>query len=191
MTIVELLYGIMFEPRPTLQYISEKKPLAWGLTVYLIVLIFNAVFARGINYISPKDAVALLDELLWIYLVTGALFSIVVLFLLTGLFSLLSDLFYGHSNSSGLLACLCFASVPGVLGPPLQYSALLTGASYIGTISSVIISVWVLVLQIMALKEALALRTGQAINLFIMPFILAIIVIGVIIIVIVSTLFPW
>ena len=170
MSLIDIIYGIFFEPVPTLQYLAREKPLLPGLLVYLVVFVFNLIINRGLTTLDSEIAGFIPNaNLMWVIAGLGVILSFFMLAITAGLFSLLSEIFYQRGNASGLLVCLSFAVIPGVLGPPLQYGATLLGISWLGVICSLLAVIWVLVLQVLSLREALELQTGQAILLFILP----------------------
>jgi hypothetical protein len=170
MSLIDIIYGIFFEPVPTLQYLAREKPLLPGLLVYLVVFVFNLIINRGLTTLDSEIASFIPNaNLMWVIAGLGVVLSFFMLAITAGLFSLLSEIFYQRGNASGLLVCLSFAVIPGVLGPPLQYGATLLGISWLGVICSLLAVIWVLVLQVLSLREALELQTGQAILLFILP----------------------
>lgn len=181
MTLTEIMYGIFFQPVYALRYLAKEKPLLKGLMVFFCVVLLNMIINRGLGIIESEQLVSALNlDILWFWGLLGAVFSVVPLFVMAGLSSLLSEVIYKKSNASGLLVCLSFASVPGALGPPLQYAAILLGLSGLGTLFSLLALVWVLVLQVLSLREALVLQTGQAIFIFLLPF-LAMFLIGMVV----------
>jgi len=170
MSLIDTIYGILFDPVPTLQYLAREKPLLPGLFIYLAVFIFNVIINRGLTALDSEIAGFIPDgNFIWVFAILGVILSFFILALTAGLLSLLSEIFYQRGNASGLLVCLCFAVIPGVLGPPLQYGATLLGISWLGVIFSLLAVIWMLVLQVLSLREALELQTGQAILLFIIP----------------------
>jgi len=167
----EILYGVLFEPRVTLRRLSEERPLPPAITTFLMITIFNLVIYRGLifqQHYVLKD----LGTFLWLYQIMGALFSFCMLFVMAGLFSLLSELLFNKTNASGLLVCLSFAALPGILGPALYYCASIIGLQWLGIVCSVLVGIWILVLQVLSLSEALDISTGQAVGLFILPVLL-------------------
>lgn len=170
MSLIDIIYGIFFDPVPTLQYLAREKPLLPGLLVYLVVFIFNIVINQGRTTLDSEIAGFIPDgNFIWAFAALGVILSFFILALTAGLLSLLSEIFYQRGNASGLLVCLSFAVIPGVLGPPLQYGATLLGVSWLGVILSLLAIIWVIVLQVLSLREALEIQTGQAILLFILP----------------------
>ncbi|MDD4561930.1 MAG: Yip1 family protein [Syntrophomonadaceae bacterium] len=175
MSLIDTIYGIFFDPVPTLQYLAREKPLLPGLLVYLVVFVFNLIINRGLTTLDSEIAGFIPDgNFIWVFAGLGVILSFFILALTAGLLSLLSEIFYQRGNASGLLVCLSFAVIPGALGPPLQYGATLLGVSWLGVILSLLAVIWVLVLQVLSLREALELQTGQAVLLFILPGLLVV-----------------
>lgn len=192
MSLIDIIYGIFFDPVPTLQYLAREKPLLPGLLVYLVVFIFNIVINQGLTTLDSEIAGFIPDgNLIWVFAGMGIILSFFILALTAGLFSLLSEIFYQRGNASGLLVCLSFAVIPGVLGPPLQYGATLLGVSWLGVVLSLLAIIWVIVLQVLSLREALEIQTGQAILLFILPGLFIIFLLLGFILIIAKTLPPF
>lgn len=170
MSFTEIIYGILFEPVPTLRYLAENKPLVQGLIVFLSVLIFNIIMGQGNAALGEEvQALTIPFQLGWFINIVAGIFSFIMLFVMAAVFSLLGELFYGKGNAAGLLVCFAFASIPGVLGPALQYVSTLAGIEWLAVFLSLAVGIWVLVLQVLALREALALDTGQAVIVFLIP----------------------
>ncbi len=170
MSLTEMIYGILFQPISTLQYLSREKPLSWALMVFVIVLLFNTLVNQAISFSHMEElAFSLPTNLPWIFSLSGVITAILFLFLAAGFFSLLSEIFFGRANASGLLTCLGFASLPGILGPPLHFAAVLTKMPLGTTLFPLLSIIWVMLLQIMSLRESLELDTGKAILLYILP----------------------
>lgn len=179
MSFTDLIYGIIFSPSKTLKMISDNKPWVQGLLVFLVVMIFNMIVNRGIYVLEKvEEVISIPSGFLWLGAFIGIIFSLIMLLVVAGLYSLLGELIYKSGNASGLLAGLSFASLPGIFGPPLQYVALLLGLNPLSALISFGITIWLLILQVIAIREALKLSTNQAVFLFIIPLIVTIIIIG-------------
>jgi hypothetical protein len=192
LSLIDIIYGIFFDPVPTLKYLAREKPILSGLLVYLVVFAFNLIINRGLTTLDSEIAGFIPDgNFIWVFAGLGIILSFFILALSAGLLSLLSEIFYQRGNASGLLVCLSFAVLPGVLGPPLQYGATLMGVSWLGVIFSLLAVIWVLVLQVLSLREALELQTGQAILLFILPGLFVVILLLGLVFIIAQTMPPF
>lgn len=178
MTLSEMLYGVLFQPVATLKFISNTKPLKKGLFIFAAVMALNMMINRGINLSQPgQEILPVLGPMWWVFGCTGIVISLLLLFIMAGTLSLLGEFIYHKANGSGLFVGLLFASLPGVLGPPLQYASILIGAQYLGTILAFLALVWVIILEVIAVREALQLTTGEAVFLLILP-VIAILLVG-------------
>lgn len=187
MTLTEKIYGILFQPVMTLQQLAEDKPVGEGLLVFLVVVLFNVITGRGIySYTASNLGINLPDQGLLILGGVGVIYSLITLLLMAGLYSLLGEIFYRRSNARGILAGLSYAAVPGVLASPLQYAAILAGLTSLGTALSLVVSLWVLVLQAITLREALSLGTSQAILLLALPVVIILVLLFVMVAVVLT-----
>lgn len=182
----DVLFGILFEPQATLRNLSEEKPLFWGVITFLAVSIFNLTIYRGI-LLQQYTALGNMQLFLWWYQIIAALFSFFMLFVMAGLFSLLSELLFRKTNASGLLVCLCFAALPGIFAPALHYSAILIHVQWLGILCSVLIGIWMVVLQVLSLRESLQITTGQAVALFFVPGLVIFIITALVLVIIVAS----
>ena len=112
MTLTEMVYGILFQPVSTLQYLSREKPLSRAMLVFVSVLLFNTLVNQAISMANIEELpFSLPVNLLWLFGLMGIIFSILLLFLTAGFFSLLSEVFFGRANAriAGLFR-VCFSS---------------------------------------------------------------------------------
>ncbi|HWP98383.1 MAG TPA: YIP1 family protein [Syntrophomonadaceae bacterium] len=178
MTSTEIIYGILFQPASTLRGLGEERPIAKGLLTFFLVSAISLLFKQALyGLILPAKFLDLVGKMGWVFGGVGLVFSIMMLFVMTGVSSLLSELIFHKNNARALLCCLSFSVLPGILGPPLYYALALLGHQGAGWFCSFLVGVWVLVLQVLSLREALDLDTGQAILLYILP-IMVMIVLG-------------
>lgn len=171
MTLGEILYGVLFEPVDTFRYLGQEKPLARGLLIFILVYGLNFVVNQGIEAVSPQGGLWK-GELLWVYGILGGAIILFGLFLSAGILSLLGELCYGNGNGKGIMASIAFATFPGALGPPLHYLTILLNISWLGVLFSLLTTVWVMALQVVAVRESLRLNTGQAAFIYLLPGIL-------------------
>jgi len=113
----------------------------------------------------------------WAFNLLGAALSVVLLLSISGLLSLISEIVYGKFNAGGVLVTLCYASIPGILGPPLHYASSLAGVQWLGAVLAGLSMIWVLVLQVIGVRESLRVTTGQAILIMLLPVIVLVLLI--------------
>lgn len=170
MTILDVLYGLIFQPQGTMRELARTRPLLTGLMVFLGVYLVNYLFQGASGQISPSAfGLTLLPRPFWLLGGLGAIMAVLMWFVSAGLFSLLGEVLYGYGNGKAVLTCLSFAVFPGVLGPALHYAAVMISLETIGALLYLLSMLWVMVLQVLAVREALTLTTGQAVLVYILP----------------------
>ena len=167
MTFTDIIYGIVFEPVNALKEISQEQPLFRGLITFTAVSLLGLLASQAMK--SNQESALVTGGIGWFIGSMGFLFSFINLFLMAGLFSLLSAIFFRKTNPISLLSCLCFSALPGVFGPTLGFAFVLTGHEGISMGIIFISYLWVTVLSVLSLREALELDTGQSILLFFIP----------------------
>jgi len=77
-----------------------------------------------------------------------------------------SRLFKGQGSLPGMLASLGFAEIPSLVSAPLTALALLLGPAWIfvSYVPGFVAGIWILVLDVLAIRESQHLDTGQAIG---------------------------
>gem|GEM_PF-5362699 len=82
MTLIEVFYGVVFNPIETFNYISRERPLKTSLKVFVIALLSNLVIGLGTTIISGNKIILSLSMPNLIMIVfLGFLFSILMLLL--------------------------------------------------------------------------------------------------------------
>ncbi|MFY9141106.1 MAG: Yip1 family protein [Thermacetogeniaceae bacterium] len=185
----ERIIGVIMSPRETLQQTAEAELWKEGLLIVLLVSVLKWLSKLA----APEQELlgqlgkftgssvdhfsSALDS------PTAAFFSSLsgdlIFWVLGGLlFFLFAKLFNGKGTIPGLLAGLGYASTPYFLGAPLMAVTSLGGiAGYL--LSSIIgfaTTIWVIVLQIIAIRESQQISTGGAIVTFIIPGILLLLI---------------
>ncbi|MGI6421442.1 MAG: YIP1 family protein [Syntrophomonadaceae bacterium] len=168
MTATEILYGIVFQPLATLRYLSSSQPLLMALTAFIVTVLGNMLIKLGIN-LHQGPGVPLPQGYIGVYLGLGLLFSLLALAAAAAIYNLLGELLYRQANGRGILTCLAFAFVPGILSPPLQYALTLLNLNNFNAAISVLAFLWVVILQVIGIRESLLIQSSQAFFLFILP----------------------
>jgi protein-S-isoprenylcysteine O-methyltransferase Ste14 len=168
LTATEILYGIVFQPLATLRYLSSSQPLLMALTAFIVTVLGNMLIKLGIN-LHQGPGVPLPQGYIGVYLGLGLLFSLLALAAAAAIYNLLGELLYRQANGRGILTCLAFAFVPGILSPPLQYALTLLNLNNFNAAISVLAFLWVVILQVIGIRESLLIQSSQAFFLFILP----------------------
>ena len=150
-----------------MRQLAVEKPWGSSLILYLVAIVFIMIINQGILTLKPIGDFP--PQYTWLLGLTGIIFSLLILLVSAGFFSLFSEIIYKSGNSVGLLTALSFAILPGLLGAVLQYGSAIIGMEWLGAIISSISVIWVMILQVIAIKAALDLGTGQALLVYFAP----------------------
>ncbi|HAA90597.1 MAG: Uncharacterized protein XD63_0325 [Thermoanaerobacterales bacterium 50_218] len=177
---------VLLKPVPTLREVAAKRMWQQGLLLILLLCflrgLVNTALAR--DTVLPPNLEALgpakLEELP--ALLQSPTFQFTNSFL-TGFFAwfsggivffLLGKLFKGKGSLSGLLASLGFAKAPALIQIPLTaiLSLLGTPGKLLIGITSFGFTIWIIVLDIYAVRESLEMDTWKAIATVLIPVVL-------------------
>lgn len=179
MSFTETIYGVLFEPVTTMHNLADHKPYGTALLVFIGVLLWSVVFEQALNVHADSQVQEMIPaNAYWILSLFGAALSLLLLMVGSGLLSLISELIYGKFNAGGILVVLCYASIPGILGPPLHYASSLAGIPWLGAILAGLAMLWVLVLQVIGVRESLRVTTGQTILIMLLPLLVSVLLIS-------------
>jgi|SRR5690625_3925712 len=158
--LIDWLYGVIASPVQTLRNISEAKPVRFAIALIVIlslipVLVDNDYMTQDV---FPGMGVWQ-DKLITFFM--GLLFT--ALFL--GSTHLLARLFAPEGTLAGFISAYGFSRFPGILQFPLMLMGTTALLARISLILSWGVSIWLLVLNIIALRENYQMRTGGAIFL--------------------------
>ncbi len=175
--ILQWLFGVISEPVKTLKSIAAARPSGWASLVFLAVTLINALVGSAnpqtVESLSELTATTGFSVDVPI-LIFGALIVAFVFFLIsTGIIHFIARLFKGTGSFEGLYSAFAFASFPQIFAAPLSVVAVLTGplGLIFGGLVSFALSVWVLVLKVIAIRESHALTTGKAVGAFLLQFV--------------------
>jgi len=180
--ILEWLSGVFTHPAKTLNEISAARPLGWALLIFLGVALLNALSSS-----ANLQTEEVLDQFMFttgltistpLMIVGTLVIAILYLFISTGIIHPLARLFKGTGGYGGMLSAFAFASFPQIIAAPVN---VLTG--FIGMAGSILgglitfgLSVWVLVLQVIAVRESHQLTTGMSILVYLIYFLIVVVI---------------
>jgi hypothetical protein len=170
----EYVVGVMSEPVRTLREIAEQKLWKKGLLLLAALAILNgAVTAATVNSSQISIPDQQLSHFFSAFYAPGEFIPFVLVvnslsWLINGaIFYGFSKLFKGTGTFAGMLAALGFTTAPSLLSIILTALALLFGqatGSLVGFAASLVAGIWILVLEVLAIRESQQLDTGQAVG---------------------------
>lgn len=193
MSLIELVYAVLFRPVSALGYVARARPVKEALVVAFAVYIFQGLLASArlpaeLTARLPAEAGlvpgGLPASLGFPVFVTSVLAAAVGWFLATAVFHLLAG-FMGHSGSgTALFAGLGFAALPLAFGATGNFIlGSLAGLGSLAALTTVAGLAWSLSLVAVAIRETYGTTTGRATAVLFLPLAA---IIGIIIIITVT-----
>lgn len=165
-SLCEMLYDILFQPAIGMKNIAEKKNVGQAVVVFLLSILipiwalYFGLKATGISTMIP--------------MIIGLkiLGSMVMWVMATAIWHLIAELFGGRGTAVGMFAALGFAHIPRIFIVP--FWALIavmpeSSKTLLMTIAVVLIVVWSLWLDVVAIKEIHQLTASKAVLVIITP----------------------
>lgn len=176
--IINWLYGVLTRPVHTLREIAREKPANVAFLVYLgvtmlsvLASLLNEQSARMLEDLIRETGVSIPSSVI---IAASLLIAIVSIFITTGLLHLIARLFKGSGGYWNLFSAYAFANFPLIIGVPITYIS-----GFVGTAGNVLaglisfgISIWVLVLQVIVVRESHNLSTGAAIGVYLLQMVI-------------------
>jgi hypothetical protein len=159
--ILDTLVGVLARPISTIRSICQERPIGWAIIVYLVVSVVTTV-----AWIRPEMLAELgLPEIGMPAILVGiSITNIVTLVIFTAIAHLVASLLGGRGSYGGLFSGFAFASLPGIFAAPLAVIGLLPAVGVLlSGLGSFGITVWSIVLSILAVRENYLVSTGRAI----------------------------
>jgi hypothetical protein len=181
---VQAVIGVITNPVPTLRLIAENRPwvMALLITVGIALLSGIAALLRPSEPVDPAvfqelepEARQFAEAIVANSAGAGGLFGVILapigLAIGAGILFLVGRMFGGRGEYSSLFSALGFANVPNgisaALSIPLAFGGVVLApvAALIGFLTFL----WVLVLDVIAVRESMSLSTGRAVGTCAVP----------------------
>ncbi|NPV26727.1 MAG: hypothetical protein HPY81_04530 [Firmicutes bacterium] len=180
---LDILYGILFQPVQTLRYVGQTRPIGLAFLVVLGVQLFTWSVNTSLGAQTawpgrvppglPPHLSTYFPEMLHRLTVAGGLIWLVMTlffwFFVAAVFNLLAEFLGGQSNGRGMFAAVGLAGLPGILVPPLRLLKHLGFPSWLFIFLTVAVSLWIIALYILAIREVNGLSTARAVVVFVTP----------------------
>lgn len=162
---LELIYGVLVQPRETFKYVGQKPPIVQALAFLFIGILVNFLVNAGELRTLPAEAglpSSFAAALMPLFLV-GLVAALLAWFINAATVTLISQLFGGAGNGPGLLAAFSFATLPFLIAGILQYliGIIVPGPFLVSIIGSAGL-IWFIYLNIVALQTIEHLSRGRA-----------------------------
>jgi len=185
--VLDLMYGALFSPVTTFRAAVARPHLGRAVVVLVVVSAVSAIvgaisggreFAAGMAEAGLQVPAASFGPAAFLFGLVG---PFIFWYLQSAVFYVTGILLGGRGEVVPLMAALAVASMPQVFTAP----ATLLGAAVhqsLGVWLSFAIGIWVIVLDILAVREALHFSTGRAVATFFLPVVVfVVLVIGAVV----------
>lgn len=170
---IETLYDVMFQPRAAMRAIAADRRIGQALAVFLLASVLPLLPACFSLRSAGMGAIV---NLIIVAQVFGGLVKWVAA---AAVWQLISELFGGRGTAVGLLASLGFAHLPLIfITPFLVLSAYVPSiATPVMLIVGLVVFLWVVTLDVIAIQEVEGLSGAQAFLVLIIPPVLILLVV--------------
>lgn len=163
---LETLYDVIFSPRTAMRSIADRRLAGQAIAAFLLSMFIPMVA----GYFVLKAAG--FAKMISVFFIMQTLGSLFMWFVGAAVLSLIAELYGGRGNALGLFAAMGFAHIPRIFAVPIWVVSLLlpSGASaVVFAISGVLVLVWTLMLDVLAIQGAHGLNGAKATLVLITP----------------------
>lgn len=190
--ILSWFFGILTQPVKTLRDIVEDRPANEAFLVYLSITILNLLVS-----LYNRQSLQALEDLmletkihlpLSVVVAASILITIISIFLITGLVHLLVRLFKGSGAYWSFFSAYALANLPLIIGVPITFASGFMGVGWnaLAGLVSFGLSIWIMILQIIAIRESYGLSTVGSIGIY---FLHLVVMVGMLVILAVLIVF--
>ncbi len=180
--LINWLYGVLAKPVQTLNEIAREKPANVAFLLYLGISMLSVL---GSLY-NPQAMQAFEDLMreaninipFSVIIAASLLVAIISIFVITGVLQLLARLFKGSGGYWNLFSAYAFANFPLIIGVPITFIS-----GFLGTVGDILagsislgLSIWVLVLQVIAVRESHSLSTVASIGVYLLQLVILVVI---------------
>lgn len=201
LSLVDLVYGLLFAPTATFQKISARPPLGYAFIIFTAVTLIGTLISVWVTPVNPElvsdmppEMTRMMQSMMPYIGLLGALFGFLNWFILAGIFQLLSEFLAGRGKALGVFTVLGLAELPQVFSGPIYLLTGLAGKSVLSTFlmvsSGLLIFIWRFVLIVIGLRETHGYSTGRALITVLAPGLVLFLVAVVAVVALVGMMVP-
>lgn len=180
--LLELIYGILFDPVRTFRRLAQWPPLGQSVLLFSLVKIMSAlVWGYSLSLKLTQEDISGLDlgiggalkMMVPVAVIMLLVYEYLKWFVYSGTLYLLAELAGGRGRASGVLVATGLAALPALLFLPVQVLLAAFGGDVISGVGDVIIwlamVVWGFILVVIGLRETQEISTGRAVLVALTP----------------------
>lgn len=203
---LELVYGVLFEPRKAMKKVAERPPLGQAVLVVTIITLLGAVMGllTMSKVISQSFHTMAMDQYLPglrafapLGVILGLLWGYAKWFGYSAIMHLAADLLGGRGSARGVFAAAGLAGLPSIIMIPVQFLSYWFGAGSMTVtilvgLAGLAVGVWSIVITVIGLKQVHGLSTGRSVLVVLSPAlaILALLIFAIIALVVIASSMP-
>ncbi|MHB1254928.1 MAG: YIP1 family protein [Dethiobacteraceae bacterium] len=168
-SLAEVVVGIIVSPVATMRAVNREPSLRLSLTVFLLVML---VVSIG-TVLADAELAAQLGGSAVVFAVLMPL-AIFILFTQAGVCFGAARLLGARGSFANLLSLFALANIPSFFMAPLALVSFVPGIAggILHGLGSFVLSTWVMVLAIIAVRETFQVTTGRALLIYGLPILL-------------------
>lgn len=185
--ILDLIYGVLFDPAQTFKKVAARPPLWQTVTIYallnlLVGLMGIFINIRTMEYAIPGLMTPVIQGAMPFIAFGGFIWRFIKWFIYSALLHLIADFYSGKGNARGVFIVYGLATIPAAFIIPFQVLTL--GANFdsmlfslLFHLLSLIFYLWSVILLIVGIREVHQITTGKAVAVVFTPLMVIILII--------------
>ncbi|MGB2728567.1 MAG: Yip1 family protein [Halobacteriota archaeon] len=195
--LLENIFGTLFSPASTFRRMLEERTT---VTIAAIIVLIAGICSGAGNILMQNAVMSLFAEFPGFEVVqlspaASIILSVVIGFIgwvvIAGILHVVAKILGGKGVFTEMLVLMGFAALPNVFQAPIGLVVILYGGltgAFIALGLSGILAIWILILNVLAIREAHKFSTGRAIATLVLPFVVLIVLVFILMIGIFLTL---
>lgn len=182
--LLELIYGVLFEPAVTMKKVAQRPPLLSAFLIITIIGVFGALMgiltasrvlgddlrATPLAYLAPA-----IQALTPLAAILGLIWGYVKWFSYSAIIHLVADLLGGRGGARGVFALVALAGLPSIFMIPVQFLTYYFGPGHTPVqvlvgLTGLGVWVWSVILLVIGLREVHGLSTGRTLLVVFSPY---------------------
>ena len=190
--LLENIFGTLFSPASTFRRMLEERT---SVTIAAIVVLIACICSGAGSILTQSAFMSLFAEFpgfeeMMFSPIASMTMSVVGGFILwvviAGILHVVAKILGGKGAFTEMLVLMGFAMLPNIFQAPIGLIAIFSGG-LAGALIAIglggILAIWVLILDVLAIREAHKFSTGRAIATLVLPFVVLMVLVFILIIV--------
>lgn len=182
--LLELIYGVLFEPAVTMKKVAQRPPLLSAFFIITMIGLFGALMGiltasrvlgddlrdTPLAHLAPAiQALAPLAAIL------GLIWGYAKWFAYSAIIHLIADLLGGRGGARGVFALVALAGLPSLFMIPVQFLTYYFGPGHTPVqilvgLTGLGVWIWSVILLVIGLREVHSLSTGRSLLVVFSPY---------------------